>query len=91
VWYEPIKDKIHAHQKPFGLQNAVIKATTDPGDVVIDPVAGSFSVMYAAHACGGRFLGGDILGAPETAYTLPEVETSGGRGAPIKRNYRSAA
>ena len=63
VWPEPIKDKIHAHQKPFGLQKAVIEATTEPGDVVIDPVAGSFSVMHAAHACGRRFLGGDILGA----------------------------
>jgi site-specific DNA-methyltransferase (adenine-specific) len=63
VWSEPIKKKVHAHQKPFGLQKAVIEATTDPDDVVIDPVAGSFSVMQAAHACGRRFLGGDILGA----------------------------
>jgi hypothetical protein len=63
VWPEPIKAKIHPHQKPFGLQKAVIEATTDPDDVVIDPVAGSFSVMHAAHACGRRFLGGDILGA----------------------------
>jgi site-specific DNA-methyltransferase (adenine-specific) len=63
VWPERIKDKIHAHQKPLGLQKAVIEATTELGDVVIDPVAGSFSVMHAAHACGRRFLGGDILGA----------------------------
>jgi site-specific DNA-methyltransferase (adenine-specific) len=60
VWSEPIKKKVHAHQKPFGLQKAVIEATTDPGDVVIDPAAGSFSVT---HACGRRFLGSDILGA----------------------------
>jgi site-specific DNA-methyltransferase (adenine-specific) len=77
VWDEKIgsKDKIHGHQKPFGLQKAVIEATTDPGDVVIDPVAGSFSVMHAAHACGRRFLGGDILGPPQKAYTLPKVES----------------
>ena len=62
VWPERIKDKIHAHQKPFGLQKAVIEATTEPGDVVIDPVAGSFSVMHAALACGRRFLGCDVLG-----------------------------
>jgi site-specific DNA-methyltransferase (adenine-specific) len=37
VWSEPIKNKVHAHQKPFGLQKAVIEATTEPGDVVIDP------------------------------------------------------
>ena len=63
VWSESIKKKVHAHQKPFELQKAVIEATTDPGDVVIDPVAGSFSVMNAAHACGRKFLGADILGA----------------------------
>ena len=63
VWPEVMKDKIHRHQKPFGLQKAVIEATTEPGDVVIDPVAGSFSVMHAAHACGRQFLGADILGA----------------------------
>lgn len=63
VWPEVMEDKIHPHQKPFELQKAVIEATTDPGDVVMDPVAGSFSVMHAARACGRHFLGGDILGA----------------------------
>jgi site-specific DNA-methyltransferase (adenine-specific) len=78
VWLEPIKDKVHAHQKPFGLQKAVIEATTDPGDVVIDPVAGSFSVMHAAHACGRRFLGGDILGRlkPLTHCRKPSLPLS---------------
>jgi site-specific DNA-methyltransferase (adenine-specific) len=77
VWDEEIssKKKIHAHQKPSVLQMAVIEATTVSGDVVIDPVAGSFSVMHAAHACERRFLGGDILGAPHATYTLPKVES----------------
>lgn len=76
VWDEEIgkQDKIHVHQKPLGLQKAVIEATTDPGDVVIDPVAGSFSVMSAAHTCGRRFLGGDILGAPDLSGITPFVE-----------------
>ena len=86
VWAEPIKDKIHPHQKPFGLQKALIEATTEPGDVVIDPVARSFSVMHAAHACGRRFLGGDILGAisgidrcgPGLAIELVARETGDG-------------
>jgi site-specific DNA-methyltransferase (adenine-specific) len=87
VWDEEIihRDRIHVHQKPFGLQKAVIEATTDPGDVVIDPVAGSFSVMHAAHACGRRFLGGDIMGAPETPYTLPEVESPSTVAEPTSR------
>ena len=39
--------------------------------MVIDPVAGSFSVMHAAHACGRHFLGGDILGAISGIERLP--------------------
>ena len=41
--------------------------------MVIDPVAGSFSVMRAAHACGRRFLGGDILGAIGGIERLPRL------------------
>ena len=41
--------------------------------MVIDPVAGSFSVMRAAHACGRRFLGGDILGAVGGIERLPRL------------------
>jgi len=80
VWLEKITDKIHAHQKPQGLQQAVIEAITEPGQVVVDPVAGSFSVMAAAHACGRRFLGCDILGsagrAPQTigVRVMPTVD-----------------
>ena len=77
VWSEPIKNKVHPHQKPFGLQKAVIEATTEPGDVVIDPVAGSFSVMRAAHACGRRFLGGDILGAVSKQILKGEADSLG--------------
>jgi site-specific DNA-methyltransferase (adenine-specific) len=73
VWPEKITDKIHVHQKPFGLQKAIIEATTDAGDVVIDPVAGSFSVMACAHACSRRFLGGDILGAPQLVDQRPSI------------------
>jgi site-specific DNA-methyltransferase (adenine-specific) len=73
VWPEKIADKIHVHQKPFGLQKAIVEATTAPGDIVIDPVAGSFSVMACAHACGRRFLGGDILGAPQGVDALQKM------------------
>jgi site-specific DNA-methyltransferase (adenine-specific) len=66
VWDEKIEGRIHVHQKPIGLQRAIIEATTRKGEVVMSPTAGSFSVMEAAHACGRRFLGGDILGAPKT-------------------------
>lgn len=75
VWFEPIEDvngkltgtktgklKTHTHQKPIGFQQAIIRACTKAGDVIVDPSAGSFSVMHAANALGRDFLGCDILG-----------------------------
>jgi site-specific DNA-methyltransferase (adenine-specific) len=64
VWLEKLA-KVpggHAHVKPEGLQAALIAATTAPGGLVIDPAAGSFSVMRAAHSVGRRFLGCDLRG-----------------------------
>ena len=43
-----VTSKHHAHAKPVGLQGDLLSAVTNEGDVVIDPVAGSFSVMDAA-------------------------------------------
>ena len=66
VWDEKIENRIHAHQKPAGLQKAIIGATCKPGDVVIDPCAGSFSVMVAANSLAINFLGCDIMGYTPT-------------------------
>ncbi len=59
VWREKIK-KTHPHNKPIRLQGELIAATTSPGDLVIDPAAGSFSVMHACREQGRNFLGCDI-------------------------------
>ena len=48
------------HPKPVKLQAALIEAVTDPGDVVLDPAAGSYSALAAAQQAGRRFLGCDI-------------------------------
>ncbi|MCX8500835.1 MAG: DNA methyltransferase, partial [Alphaproteobacteria bacterium] len=45
VWDEKITDRSHSHSKPVELQMRLIEAVTNPGDLVIDPAAGSFSVM----------------------------------------------
>ena len=50
------------HPKPVNLQACLIDAVTDPGDIVLDPAAGSYSVMTAAHQVGRQFLGCDIAG-----------------------------
>ena len=59
VWREKIK-KTHPHNKPVNLQAKLIEATTAPDDLVVDPAAGSFSVLEACHLAGRNFLGCDI-------------------------------
>lgn len=45
-------EKIHPTQKPVKLLEFLIKTFTDPGDIVIDPVAGSGSTLIAAENLG---------------------------------------
>ena len=52
--------KLYPHAKPRGLITRLISALTNPGDLVVDPAAGSFAVMHAAHALGRDFIGCDI-------------------------------
>lgn len=59
VWAE--KAYGHAHAKPIELQKRLIAAVTQLGETVIDPCAGGYSVMCAAHAVGRNFLGCDLL------------------------------
>jgi len=60
VWNEQQK-KHHAHAKPIKLQSELIAAVTKPGDVIIDPAAGSYSVMESAQVCGRNFIGCDLV------------------------------
>ena len=62
VWLERTKTKEHPHQKPIGLQAELIAAVSNEGDYVIDPAAGSFSVMEAALSKGRNFIGCDLEG-----------------------------
>ncbi|MBD0865637.1 MAG: site-specific DNA-methyltransferase [Rhodobacteraceae bacterium] len=62
VIQERVFRKDHPHAKPVGLQGTLLAAVTDPGDTVIDPAAGSFSVLTAAQAHGRNFMGCDLEG-----------------------------
>jgi len=66
-WVEKVDRKIHPHIKPAGLIRRLIAAVTAPGDLIIDPAAGSFLVMHIAHELGRRFIGCDISQAAEAA------------------------
>lgn len=52
--------KIHPTQKPIETLARMIRIFTDPGDVVIDPVAGSGSTLIAAHLTGRKSYGFEI-------------------------------
>lgn len=62
VWMEKVKRNGHAHKKPIDLQGELIAAVSNEDDVVIDPAAGSFSVMEACFVRNRNFLGCDING-----------------------------
>jgi site-specific DNA-methyltransferase (adenine-specific) len=59
-WAEKVDHRIHPHAKPASLIARLIGAVTQPGDLVVDPAAGGFTVMHAAHELGRRFVGCDI-------------------------------
>ena len=60
VWTEVVSKRGGVHPKPVNLQAALIEAVTNPGDVVLDPAAGSYSVMDAALQKGRQFIGCDL-------------------------------
>lgn len=62
VWTEKVSRNGHTHTKPVKLQARLIEAVSNPGEVVLDPAAGSFSVMQACEEAGRKFLGCDING-----------------------------
>jgi len=62
VWEEKVNSTNgnHTHSKPIGLQERLIEAVSNKGDIIVDPCAGSFSVMKAALNTGRHFIGCDI-------------------------------
>ena len=65
-WFEWKRDnskeypKIHPAQKPVGLLKQLIGIFTDPGDIVIDPCAGSGTTLRAAAELGRNSYGFEI-------------------------------
>lgn len=64
-WFPWLQDgkaipKLHPTQKPVALLKKLIQIFTDPGDVVIDPCAGSGSTLRAAYELGRSAYGFEI-------------------------------
>jgi site-specific DNA-methyltransferase (adenine-specific) len=66
-WFEKIiKPRSgYPHRKPPGLIKHLIECLTNPGDLIVDPAAGSFVVMHAAHELGRDFVGCDLAYDPD--------------------------
>ena len=47
-------------QKPLGLLQRIIAASSNPNDVVFDPFAGCGTAVYASHLLGRQWIGCDI-------------------------------
>jgi DNA modification methylase len=47
-------------QKPRALLERIIQASSNPGDLVLDPFAGCGTAIYAAHLLGRQWIGCDI-------------------------------
>jgi site-specific DNA-methyltransferase (adenine-specific) len=62
VWKEKAKVEAGVHPKPIGLQAELIGAVSNPGDLVLDPAAGSFSVLAACEIKERNFIGCDLNG-----------------------------
>lgn len=65
-WFEWKRDnnkeypKIHPTQKPIAVLKKLIETFTDPGDVVIDPCAGSGTTLRAAYELGRNSYGFEV-------------------------------
>jgi site-specific DNA-methyltransferase (adenine-specific) len=70
-WVERVDRKLHPHIKPVGLIARLIGATTNPRDLIVDPAAGSFVVIRAAHQLNRNFIGCDKAHTP----ALVPIET----------------
>ena len=67
VWPEKLDTKF-THAKPVQLQARLVKALTNPRDIVIDPAAGSYSVLEACRLTNRQFLGCDIKEQPKIKF-----------------------
>ena len=83
VWDEPIiptwEYKHHKNEKPVALMRRLIRFLTDPGDLVVDPFAGSFSTGVAC-VVEGR----DFIGIEQSAYycAIGEARMKRAQGIP---------
>ena len=68
----------HPVQKPVALVERCLRASTNPGDLVLDPFVGSGTTGVAALKCGREFVGIEQDSAYTDIGNLRLTETTGG-------------
>jgi site-specific DNA-methyltransferase (adenine-specific) len=63
-------------QKPLKLLDRIVRASSGPGSLVVDPFCGSGTTLLAAAAAGRRFAGGDA-GELATKTTRARLDAAG--------------
>jgi site-specific DNA-methyltransferase (adenine-specific) len=56
----PGRERLHPNEKPAGLVAKFIDAHTNPGDLVLDPFAGSGTTLAVARSMGRRAIGIEV-------------------------------
>lgn len=64
-WSEASDREAHPHAKPAALTRRLILSTTRPGDLVVDPCAGSYMVLDVCKKTKRTFIGCDLIGGDE--------------------------
>jgi site-specific DNA-methyltransferase (adenine-specific) len=60
VRYRMAEYENHPTQKPIALLERIIKASSNPNDIVLDPFSGTFTTSYVAKKLGRRSIGIEI-------------------------------
>lgn len=61
VRYQMDEYQNHPTQKPEKLLEIIIRASSDPGDLVLDPFAGSFTTCVVSQRLGRRCIGIEMM------------------------------
>ena len=79
-------------QKPLALLERIIKASSNEGDVVLDPFCGCATTMEAAHSLGRKWIGIDIAIPRHQARgsNAPTAPPGPGRGRGLHHRRRAS-
>jgi DNA modification methylase len=83
----------HPCQMPEAVLERIIRATTNPGDLVIDPFAGSGTTLAVAKKLGRRFLGVELseVYADGIRQRLQRIEFAGDAKPDVPTRSRTRA